>query len=85
MKDHCGIWRCFVAIVLLTGVMILSRPPALFPAPTQLPIHNHSRNSNNTEDLNDHGEAYEGNYELIGVLSALAVPTLSAWIVIITR
>merc|ERR1711862_171077 len=32
LKDHCGVWRCLVAITLLVGVMILSRPPALFPS-----------------------------------------------------
>ena len=66
LRDHCGVWRCLVAAVLLSGVLILSRPPALFPSPGP-------------------AEANAGRYELIGILSALAVPVLSAWIVIITR
>jgi len=88
LKDHCGVWRCLVAITLLTGVMILSRPPALFPALPQSSPANHSAHHHNhseEHDDHDHGEAGEGGYELIGILSALAVPTLSAWIVIITR
>ena len=75
-------------MTLLTGVMILSRPPALFPPPPMPRINNHSSHHNHSGDSSnsqDHGEAYEGGYELIGILSALAVPTLSAWIVIITR
>merc|ERR1712086_40048 len=88
LKDHCGVWRCLVAITLLTGVMILSRPPALFPAAAQpntanFSAHNHS--AHDADDDHDHGQADEGDYELVGILSALAVPTLSAWIVIITR
>jgi len=86
LKDHCGVWRCLVAITLLTGVMILSRPPALFPATPQHNTANHSAHNHSAgHDDHDHGQADEGGYELIGILSALAVPTLSAWIVIITR
>jgi len=89
LKDHCGVWRCLVAITLLVGVMILSRPPALFPSiPVPPAPANHS---DHIPDVNyhrtEHGQvdSDEGGYDLVGVLAALAVPTLSAWIVIITR
>ena len=65
LKEHCGVLRVLVAITLLAGVTILSRPPALFPV---LP--------NNDDD--------DGGYDALGVVSALAVPILSAWICIIT-
>ena len=66
--------------------MILSRPPALFPALPYPNTANHSAHNHSAgHDDHDHGEADEGGYELVGILSALAVPTLSAWIVIITR
>eukprot|EP00092_Neocalanus_flemingeri_P028118 GFUD01030538.1.p1 GENE.GFUD01030538.1~~GFUD01030538.1.p1 ORF type:complete len:411 (-),score=91.10 GFUD01030538.1:126-1358(-) len=84
LRDHCGLWRCIVCITLLGGVMILSRPPALFPQP------NAANNSLNGSEHHDHHglankNANEGSYELVGILFAVAVPTLSAWIVIITR
>eukprot|EP00092_Neocalanus_flemingeri_P106810 GFUD01137062.1.p1 GENE.GFUD01137062.1~~GFUD01137062.1.p1 ORF type:complete len:229 (-),score=46.73 GFUD01137062.1:133-789(-) len=83
LRDHCGVWRCLVAITLLGGVMILSRPPALFP-PTPHP--NATNNSlHDLEHGDHHGQANEGGYELVGILCALAVPVLSSWIVIITR
>jgi len=82
LKDHCGVWRCLIALILLTGVMILSRPPALFPASTNSTVHHLHPHGHG---VHDHGQADEGEYELTGIICALAVPTLSAWIVIITR
>jgi len=84
LKDHCGVWRCLVAITLLTGVMILSRPPALFP-PTPAIANHTSRAHTNDDHDPDLSDNNEGGYDLVGVLASLAVPTLSAWIVIITR
>jgi len=86
LKDHCGVWRCLVAITLLTGVLILSRPPALFPPTPAIANHTTRAHTNDVHgpdpDLSDNNE---GGYDLVGVLASLAVPTLSAWIVIITR
>jgi len=81
LKDHCGVWRCLVAITLLTGVMILSRPPALFPPTPATANHTSGAHTNDDHDLSDDN----GGYDIVGVLASLAVPTLSAWIVIITR
>lgn len=30
IKDKCGIYRILVSIVLMVGVVVISRPPALF-------------------------------------------------------
>jgi len=84
LKDHCGVWRCLVAITLLTGVMILSRPPALFPTTPATANHTSRAHTNDDHD-HDLSDNNEGGYDLVGVLASLAVPTLSAWIVIITR
>jgi len=91
LKDHCGLIRIIVASTLLAGVLVLSRPPALFPS-LPLPPGNVSINYlkwNSTKDDwsdSDHMQPAEsGSYNLEGVLCALAVPFLSAWIVIITR
>merc|ERR1711994_911854 len=82
LKDHCGVWRCLVATTLLAGVMVLSRPPSLFPA---VPATANDSVHTDHHVPHGHGEANDGGYDLVGVLAALAVPTLSAWIVIITR
>ena len=62
--------------------MILSRPPALFPPTPATANHTTSAHTIDDHDLSDYNE---GGYDLVGVLASLAVPTLSAWIVIITR
>jgi len=81
LKEPCGVWRVLVAITLLTGVIILTRPPSLFPA-----LPNNDMHQSNFH-IKDHGIA-DGDddvYDVLGVVSALAVPLLSAWIVIIIR
>jgi len=77
LKDHCGLLRVLVACVLLTGVLVLTRPPALFPSGAEAPLPAPGNTTDSTADPD--------NYDLTGILSALAVPALSAWIVIITR
>ena len=64
--------------MLLGGVLILSRPESLFePAPP----HNFTKTSGGPV----HRDPHDGSYDFVGLLSAVAVPLLSAWIVIITR
>ena len=67
--------------------MILSRPPALFPSTPATANDTSSAQTNayHDHDLSDNNDNNEGGYDLVGVLASLAVPTLSAWIVIITR
>jgi len=76
LRDHCGFFRTFVAVALLGGVVILSRPPSLFP-PAEIHAKNMSRST-------DH-DPYVGGYNAIGLITGIAVPILSAFIVIITR
>merc|ERR1719237_1577231 len=76
LKDHCGFLRVLIAAILLTGVLILSRPPALFPSPL-LPFHNVSLNYlkwNSTQRWtdSDHLDLEElGSYNLPGSSSSL--------------
>ena len=30
-RDHCGVWRIAVAALGITGVVVVARPPGLFP------------------------------------------------------
>lgn len=87
LKDHCGLWRFIVAGVLLSGVVILSRPPSLFPSsdPRRNTTEANSTLDNST-DHHDHGQnSRDDGYDLVGLLCCIAQPILSAWIVIITR
>ena len=85
LRDHCGVWRIMVAITLLSGVLILSRPESLFESG----VDRANRSSSNTSHHHPRNpgpdEAHHGQYDVVGLLSAMAVPILSAWIVIITR
>eukprot|EP00088_Acartia_fossae_P001847 TRINITY_DN10721_c0_g1_i1.p1 TRINITY_DN10721_c0_g1~~TRINITY_DN10721_c0_g1_i1.p1 ORF type:complete len:412 (+),score=59.42 TRINITY_DN10721_c0_g1_i1:80-1315(+) len=80
LRDHCGLFRTFIAISLLSGVVILSRPPSIFPPPP-----NHHNNHNSSSNSTNSHDAFEGGYNAVGLLSAVGVPILSALIVIITR
>ena len=77
LRDHCGVWRIIVAISLLSGVLILSRPESLFsPA---------SSTNTTANTSHHHRDPHDGSYEAVGLMSAVSVPFLSALIVIITR
>jgi len=80
IKDHCGLWRCLVAAALLSGVLILTRPPSLFPHSPPLPNNITGTGGNSSATHDDMGE-----YDTSGIIASLAVPCLSAWIVILTR
>jgi len=78
LKDHCGVWRILIAAMLLGGVLILSRPESLFETS---PLNNVTNSGGGPA----HNDPHDGSYEFVGLLSAVAVPLLSALIVIITR
>ena len=79
LRDHCGLYRTLIGACLVAGVVIISRPPALFSSNT-------STTSNSTVEGEGEGEDnMKESYDLIGLGFALAVPVLGAWIAIITR
>ena len=102
-RDHCGLWRFIVAGVLLSGVnrirhflilnillgqvVILSRPPSLFPSDPRRNTTEANSTLNNSTDHHRHHDrdSTDEGYDLIGLLCCIAQPILSAWIVIITR
>lgn len=87
LRDHCGLWRILVAVTLLAGVLILTKPESVWTRETD--TGNSSDHSNSSShhfrNASIHGDAHKGDYDIGGLLSAFAVPFLSAWIVIITR
>jgi len=78
LKEHCGIYRCMVAIVLTVGVVLISRPPALFPEDVVVVGINGTEagHATNTE---------EQGIDYLGIMFALAGSALSAWVTIIAR
>ena len=83
-RDPCRP-RTLIGACLLCGVVIISRPPALFPGPGPGP---HPANTTNVTAAGpgDPGAVEtKAPYDLVGLGFALAVPLLSAWVSIITR
>jgi len=77
LKEHCGVYRCMVAIILTVGVVLISRPPALFPD-----------DGGGGQDVPQAGGADHTEGEIIdylGIMFALAGSALSAWVTIIAR
>ena len=75
-----------IGAFLVIGVVIISRPPALFPD-TKDYSHNTTDNkgvSENFHEANPDCKVKEP-YDMVGLGFALAVPFLSAWMSIITR
>jgi len=79
LRSHCGLYRIFIAVVLLTGVVVLCRPEALFSD------EDLSLNRTNNSHPNHHHHEGEGSTSLVGIIAGICVPLLSAWIVILTR
>ena len=75
LKEHCGIYRCMVAIVLTVGVVLISRPPALFP----------DEGAGGQDEPQPGGAGHTGVIDYLGVIFALAGSALSAWVTIIAR
>ena len=46
LRDHCGFLRVLISVTLLGGVVLLSRPPSIFPPPPFAPNGNASNYSN---------------------------------------
>jgi len=86
LRDHCGLYRTLIALILLSGVVVLCRPEVLFPPSAEdtahPPVHPPAHHSNHS-DINK--DAHAGKYDFTGIFAAICVPILSAWIVIITR
>ena len=73
--------RVCLGACLICGVVIISRPPALFPDHS----HHINNNTDDTDDNNDDDTSVKQPYDMVGLGFALAVPFLSAWVSIITR
>ena len=87
LRDHCGLYRTLIGTCLVAGVVLISRPPALFsdtsPASSNTSSTSNTSNTSNSS-VEEEGED-EDNYDLLGLGFALGVPVLGAWIAIITR
>ena len=82
LKEHCGIYRSLIGIILTAGVVIISRPSALFPIDTTTVVHiaNSSSRSTPLPQLE-----VKTSSDIIGIVFALTGSLLSAWVTILIR
>jgi len=78
LKEHCGLYRIIIATTLIVGVVLISRPSALFPN-EDLP--------SKPIDLKagQHLVEKKTNADVLGVVFALTGAILSAWVTILAR
>ena len=79
LKDHFGIYRSIIGILLTAGVVIISRPTALFPRDIEPVIQGENVTSSHSE------EEIKTSTDIIGIACALTGSLLSAWITILVR
>jgi len=95
LREHTGLYRMLTTCLLLAGVVLLTRPPPLFPNddPTQLqldlaqynvygyPVHFYKE----AQSVPDVPVPLAPPVDTLGLVAALAVPFLAAFLVILTR
>jgi len=81
LKDHFGIYRGMVGIILTVGVVIISRPTALFPTDSDPVILRNNATAN--QNLTD--QEFKKSADPLGIAFALTGALLSAWIAILAR
>ena len=82
LKEHCGVYRSMIGLILTVGVVMISRPPALFPEPSD---STSLGGVNVTEAATATDQSEETSVDIIGIVFALAGSALSAWVTIIAR
>ena len=86
LKEHCGIYRVLIGSILTVGVVIISRPPALFPVegsstcPTSQ--EDNGTSANTTVNM---GMEKKVSVDILGIVFSLLGSALSAWVTIIAR
>lgn len=118
LREHFGLLRMGIAVCMLTGVVLLSRPSFIFNPQEQVPLvpeevtslnaapptsqdllgyHRHlvrfnvlgwPVSFNKTNQISLLGSALNEDsheYDVIGIIAAISVPILSAYLVILTR
>eukprot|EP00090_Calanus_glacialis_P045512 TRINITY_DN8492_c0_g1_i1.p1 TRINITY_DN8492_c0_g1~~TRINITY_DN8492_c0_g1_i1.p1 ORF type:complete len:507 (-),score=134.66 TRINITY_DN8492_c0_g1_i1:237-1757(-) len=92
LREHLGLYRMLTTSLLVAGVVLLTRPPPLFPSdpPDQLqvnlaqynlygyPAHFHQSDHSSTESLSIP-------VDTLGLMAAMVAPFLAAALVILTR
>ena len=84
LKDHCGVYRCIIGIILTVGVVLISRPSALFPEVSDAEDNATTGENNATTPTSPQLEL-KTSVDLLGIFFALAGSALSALVTIIAR
>ena len=77
LKEKCGIYRISVALLLMSGVLVLTRPTMIFGK------HNLSLSVNGTNEVEE--DIHEPEVGMVGIVFAVSTAILSAMISIIAR
>jgi len=83
LKDHCGLYRIMIGTILTVGVVLISRPPALFPTDDLPAIH--TENVTITTTTPSAQLEQKPSVDILGIVFALTGSALSAWVTIIAR
>lgn len=88
LKEPCGLYRTLISMLMISGVIMITRPPVIFgpdPSPAK---HHHGPNVTLMAPLDGNRTLHDHSGEvstLVGYCCAIGVPLLSAVISIITR
>ena len=93
LRDHCGLWRIMIGTFLMSGVVIISRPPGLFPP--EAPLQEDTTWGNSTASSADWRALFVLDHEhtvdtqildkTFAIVIAIIQPILSALLAIVTR
>ena len=87
LRDHCGFYRCMIGIILTVGVVLISRPSALFPedAPASDAEDDVTTVDNNATTTKSPQLELTTSVDILGIFFVLAGSALSALVTIIAR
>ena len=83
LRERMGLYRIMISLLMLSGVVLITRPPFLFK-PDVIPCHHHHKNGTH-EDYHHECKDEPVGFSAVGYLCAISVPFLSAVVSILTR
>jgi drug/metabolite transporter (DMT)-like permease len=79
LQERLGCYRVLISLFMLSGVLLITRPPVFFP-----PDSSHDQ-GNTTNATNTNFDPYSDHSRTLGYVAAACVPILSAIVSIWTR
>ena len=85
LRERFGGYRVFISAIMITGVLLITRPPALFPEDPYTPSPNTTQIDPFSNNQCKTHETIGSNNSSIGYIAAIFVPILSAVVSIWNR